>query len=64
MTNRIVPKFPMVEKIGKAPLRGVIIMAIYNALFSLLANRNRILLMIKMIIRNILVNIDLDAASI
>ena len=54
----------MVEKIGKAPLRGVIIMAIYNALFSLLANRNRILLMIKMIIRNILVNIDLDAASI
>ena len=54
----------MVEKIGKAPLRGVMIIAIYNALFSLLADRNRILLMMKMIIRNILVNIDLVAASI
>ena len=54
----------MVEKIGKAPLREVRIMATYNLLFTLLANRNRILLTIKMTIRNILVNNDLVAASI
>ena len=64
MTNLTVPKFPMVEKIGKAPFSGVNIIAIEYGLLSFLAHRNNILLIIKTAKRNKLVNNDLVAASI